>query len=78
MEPHIPSNTKKQKDGLPTSIRSGVVRVGKSLVDIPLRQANDGKSKSFGMESPIAAFVGEKLKRIGSGGRRSGKENIDI
>ncbi|XP_075655988.1 uncharacterized protein LOC142626093 [Castanea sativa] len=78
VEPHIPSNTKKQKDGLPASIRSGMVGMGKSLVDIPLRQANDGKKKSFGMESPIDACAGEKLERIGSGGRRRGKENMDI
>ena len=78
MEPLIPSNSRKQKDGLPTSIGPGVVGVGKPLVDIPLRQANNGRSKSFRIESPIIAFAGAKLKQIGFRGRKRGKENMDI
>lgn len=62
VEPHIPSNSKKQKDGLPILVESTVVGMGIPLWDIPLRQANDGGSKSFRIKSPITAFVGAKLK----------------
>nr|POF20984.1 hypothetical protein CFP56_40005 [Quercus suber] len=77
VESHFPLNTGKQKDGVPTTVRSGLVGVGKPLVDIPLRQTVDSRSESLQLESPIAAFASAKLKQIGSGGRRRGKENMD-
>ena len=77
MASHLPLNTGEQKVGVPTTVGSGLVGVGKPLVDFPLRQTVSNGSKSIQLESPIAAFAGAKLERIGSGGRRRGQENMD-
>nr|POF24677.1 hypothetical protein CFP56_56761 [Quercus suber] len=74
---HFPLNTGEQKHEVPTTVESGLVGVRKPLVDIPFRQTVGNKSESLKLESPIAAFAGAKLERIGSGGRRRGKENMD-
>ena len=77
MASHLPLNTGEQKAGVPTTVGSGLVGVGKPLVDFPLRQTVGSGSESIQLESPITAFAGAKLERIGSGGRRRGQENMD-
>ena len=74
---HLSLNTGEQKAGVPTTVGPGLAGVGKPLVDFPLRQTVGNGSKSIQLESPIAAFAGAKLERIGSGGRRHRKENMD-
>ena len=77
MASHLSLNTGEQKAGVPTTVGPGLVGMGKPLVDFPLRQTVGSRSKNIQLESPIAAFAGATLERIGSGGKRRGKENMD-
>ena len=52
--------------------------MGSPLMDISVRQADEGGSTGFWVESTIAAISGTKLERLGAGGRGRGKENLDI
>lgn len=76
MERHISLNTRKQKDRM--AARPSMDGMGKPLVDIPIRQTNEGGSAGVRLESVIAAISGLKLEQLGTGGRGCGKENLDI
>ena len=59
-------------------VRPSVDGMGKPLVDIPIRQTNEGGSVGVQLKSAITAISGLKLERLGIGRRGRGKENLDI
>nr|POE96236.1 putative ribonuclease h protein [Quercus suber] len=78
LESHLPPNALEQEARVPPIIRPGLDGVAQPLVDIPVGQANESRSKGFRLEDTVTAFAGAKLERRRPRGVSSGKENLDI
>ena len=75
---HLPSNTRKQNEGVASSDRPDVDGMGLPLVDISIRQTDKRGSSDFRVESVVTAISRAKLKRRENRGRGRGKENLDV
>ena len=66
---HLPSSSRKQKEGMASTVKPSMDGMGLPLVDIFIRQSNKGGNTGFRVESVITAISGSKLERLGTGGR---------
>ncbi|KAK9995899.1 hypothetical protein SO802_020585 [Lithocarpus litseifolius] len=77
LDSYLPSDASKSQRGLPSPDRPGVDGMGRPLMDILIRQTNEGRGKGSRLESFIVSISRAKLERIKLGGRYKGKENLD-
>ena len=78
MEAYFPSKSGEQKEGVVASVGPSVDGMGVSMVDFSVRQANEGGSKNFRVESAVSVISGAKLEGLGPRGRGKGKESLDV
>ena len=78
MEADFPSKSGEQKGGVAAPVGPSVDGMGVSMVDFSVRQANEGGSKNFRVESAISAISGAKLEGLGPRGRGRGKESLAV